>query len=737
MKTITEAYLKIINRKPKTSVELTETTVPEKLHHIPESWDHHSMVSEETSEKIRSAMTKGSFTHFPLHDEHSEGDPDVIEHLTNHGYEIKDYKKGIATIKKQVGNPEKGIPYQHKYVDESIGSILNKTNATPDVKTSFVNDPTRSSTKAKMHVVISTSPLALAGMSTGTSWRDQSCMNMEGGALSHKLKDDSEHGTHVAFLVHHDDATAFEHGEPSKPIARIALKPYHDGADTIFRPELKTYGTDTSAFSNAVSRWSNENYPAKVETSYYKNKKVYDDSSNYRYRNMSKDAIEEHIKRDYDFDEGTAIDNHVITHGINFIDSHFADKSPEQKAVAISSFANINNLTTAHVLKLNKISSDPSTSVLRALMRHHGDKASTSMMNEYVSDGTSPSVKMLMNPKLSDEHLDKVSPLDYRFVRRSKLKDHHMTKMIDGIIEKGYFGPSDNAKIHDFKDKLNPDHLIKLARSKDVLGVAKTIISANNFTKDVHNALLNSPNINSDAEYGKRRISGILNETSKFASIEDAHAAPTPTMYSELAKNPHLGSETHKKLKDIFMSQSTGGDPDKRSIRYSSNILGFSYSKVPKNISDHMTTEDFDKLTGHNYEIGFEDKKASNEFLDASERKLKRLDDAVSDADDSNKLSATNKLHYHISNHVENIDHHIGTHVENDNGDSSLDKEEWTKTIHRIVSRDNPRSIHNLKNYHNPSDPSMNDHPFASAAKKHYSKFVYPSLKRLDRMMPS
>jgi len=245
---------------------LSETTVPPEYQDVPERWRHHSMVDYDTQEKIANAMTHGHFTHFPL-DTGDDADPDVVEHLNKHGWDVKDYGAGIAHKKIQVKMRD-GSGVREKVVERGIGSILNETDAPDYVKESFTNNRTATNKENPLHVVVSTSPLAIMGMTTGTSWHNQSCMNYPSGAFCHKLKDDSEHGTHVAYLVHHNDVNAFKHGEPDNPIARIVLKPHHaedpetGERDTIFRPEDHTYGTKSTAFSRAVSAWSTKAYPA-------------------------------------------------------------------------------------------------------------------------------------------------------------------------------------------------------------------------------------------------------------------------------------------------------------------------------------------------------------------------------------------------------------------------------------------------------------------------------------------
>lgn len=142
-------------------------------------------MSPATAEKIHNTFSGGDHVHFPLENNgHDHIDPDVAEHLTHHGWDVKDYKKGIATKEITTGNESLGIPLRRKMVEKSIGGILKDTNAHPDVQKAFMNDDARKSTRSFSntgghHVVISTSPMALAGASTGTDWT--SCMNLHDG----------------------------------------------------------------------------------------------------------------------------------------------------------------------------------------------------------------------------------------------------------------------------------------------------------------------------------------------------------------------------------------------------------------------------------------------------------------------------------------------------------------------------------------------------------------------------
>lgn len=234
--------------------------------------------------------------------------PGVQKHLEDNGYSISDYRGGFATDK-----------YGRSV---SIGKILNKTKAPDDITNAFMNDPQRAaSSVAQPKIIISRHPHDVASMSTDRGWR--SCMEMGGpntggGINQHFLEHDIRNGTHVAYLVRPED------NDIKKPMARIALKPFHsddenvvkswmsslddapenwlkpapsfkgDNPHTILRPESRVYGigargddNDNSAsgvdssivssFKNTIKNWTSKNFPMKENTEYRKDQNVYND----------------------------------------------------------------------------------------------------------------------------------------------------------------------------------------------------------------------------------------------------------------------------------------------------------------------------------------------------------------------------------------------------------------------------------------------------------------------------
>lgn len=196
--------------------------------------------------------------------------PDVVDHLSQHGYKISDYDKGLA--RDANGREMK------------IGKVLEKTKAPYEISSAYENDPNRSALgrnasqfpSSDLQVVISRHPHDIASMSTDRGW--ESCMNMRGGCNSHYLARDVQEGTHVAFLTKKGDDTAEE------PLARIAIKPFY-GDQTgrkILHPEGRTYSTANgfdSRFTGAVRKWTEQNFPKGDKEVFSKSKDVYDDDN--------------------------------------------------------------------------------------------------------------------------------------------------------------------------------------------------------------------------------------------------------------------------------------------------------------------------------------------------------------------------------------------------------------------------------------------------------------------------
>ncbi len=728
MQQIINAYMEMLNNKHQHQTEslrqkLDETTVPEHLHFVPEQWDHHSKLSKDTQEKISDAMSHGSFTHFPLNETRNDIDPDLAEHLSNHGYTIKDYGKGIVTKKLHAGDPTR-----EKIVETDIVSALNKTKASPQIISDYAKSKKKTQdVKAGLHVVVSTSPMAIAGMSTGTHWKNTSCMNMEGGSYSHKLQDDSENGTHVAFLVPHDDPTAFETGEPSKPLARIALKPYHENphsthdSDTVFRPENRTYGNNNSSFASAVARWATENYPAKADTTYHKNEDVYDDTREREFTSISSESVKrainsgEHVKIVHR--SGTSIDHHVIESALDYglkkfePNKHDSFATKQEKYVGAHGFvlkmSEIGNLNAEHVSRLNRLLSahetDPAnnpndikSSGLYHLAVNHGEKFSTRAIRNF-HDGFATNLqhrvgsidptehipnRMLMSPKLPDEYVDRLKPEKYPLVNNQKIKPHHIDKMVDSYLANdsgSYY------TVRDMKHRLNSNHLLKLASNPEAsVHTSNMIISHPEFNQEHHSLLVKNTLAQGQNRQG---IKNILSN-SKYATLDDALKSQESDSIHQLAHNENIPEDETKRVKSEIIRRAAS-IPESDGVQYSNKIPGMGIYGLKSHITKHFTDEDYDTLANKNLDMYFFDKDHSNKYLDKLQSHINHLDDALGNAHESEDEDEIEhhdaKLKGKIETFAGNIENHIKHHVMDDDDEEYVkDIPEADKTLNRI-----------------------------------------------------
>lgn len=607
-------------------------------------WDHHGRVDADTQEKIEKVMG-GAYNKviIPL-EHHVEHDPDVSDHLEKHGWKIDDYHAGTAKKTKMVGNPENGIPMREKTVSAKIGKVLNETNAPDHIKNAFANDPVRSainSHQGKLSVWISTHPHAIAGMSTNQHWSRQSCMRMKNcqgdteGEYSEKLQDDSENGTHVAFLVHSDDV----HGtHPKAAIARIAMKPYHseEDGDTIFRPERKTYGVNKTAFSHTVDKWATENYPAKEGHWYQKNESVYDDTNNDTYKQYGKDEIHEMLASGKSVaGANTDVDNKTVGHVMDWMRSNSGDQARR----AIEANRSL-PYSPSQVRELyNHDSIKDQSYAKNKLGQSHGDKFTGGMIEDLRqelakngrNDGYLPN-KVLGNPRLPAKVVDNLHIEDLPKVHPSLVKPHHLDKVIDGY-ENGVSGSllfvSDNVdrfngkqleRLGDLGLKYgNENHVMTAYKSPKVSDAWKMVKTDHAFEygtlqqKDI--AMTHSPVITPDhiesvthpdkIKHMAERI-GIFNKNvsdATLTAIKNKVVGLQPDDFSKVHINERIGDKfTHDDVKTIVDNHL------KNETRYA-----YLNSRLPEKLSDRVMDHIEDRMAQHHdqieelYEDGKED----------------------------------------------------------------------------------------------------------------------------------
>ena len=182
--------------------------------------------------------------------------PQITQAIQSVGYQIDDYKAGIAS---KTDDPSRKI---------KIGKLLKD----PQLQNIFANDPTRAASKSEQLVVISRHPYDIAGMSTDRGWT--SCMNLAGGIYNKFVPLDVKAGTVIAYLINANDKNI------QNPIARMLIKPFVNLADdTIaFGIENKIYGTASPEFKKTILNWVNGiNKSRKLDGIYIMDKNLYQD----------------------------------------------------------------------------------------------------------------------------------------------------------------------------------------------------------------------------------------------------------------------------------------------------------------------------------------------------------------------------------------------------------------------------------------------------------------------------
>jgi hypothetical protein len=520
----------------------------------------------------KDAMDK-AFTHGPHHAVIDLGahegfaDPDVTEHLRSHGWKIHDYQKGLARQTVQVGAPERGIPLRDKVVHKNIGRILEETNATPNVKSSFANDSERKlKSTGGLKVLITTHPYATVGKTSGTSWSGESCMNADTGAHKHKLYDDSAHGTHEAFLIHPDDSGVHT-GYPDNPLARISLKRYDsersnysdDNEDedheseshTVFRPENRAYGAGTNAFASTVQHWSEQNYPAKQGKTYRKNQDVYDDSGNDSFKALSDNGVKSML------DAMPMGHNSLSQDHLDLAMNHIkSTESVAKKGDQIENAAlGIRNLNVEHVHELGDMAHklamsdgegmESGKNAMKSLARMHGDKFSTSLIEKTrltnarfgLGDVALPT-KVISNKKLPMQVVDKLPADRIPEVHESLIKPHHLDKVISAYEnnESGSAHP-----VQKLFHLMNSDHVDRIVKGVrfSLPVMSERMLQNKNFKPEHTEILMKKPSLSHGDKLGMiKTLPGITSQHLQSDTIRGSIDKKAIAL-----SNPHISKE--------------------------------------------------------------------------------------------------------------------------------------------------------------------------------------------------
>lgn len=237
---------------------------------------------------------------FPMKDHGNEVESDikgdVERHLGHHGYEVSDYKAGLA--KQRGGNRQ-----------IKIGKLLGKEGKAEDenLASQFTNDEARDDRKhdySKDHsITISRHPHDVAGMSACSHPWD-SCLNFKSGSENKHLPHEVKQGTLVAYMHHNDDP------KMNNPVSRIAIRPWiSEEGHRIYRAEgaVGVYGKKAAGnFHKSVTDWANHNFPAKPGHLYRRQETVYNEvpgpqgkhlHGDIDIHNMSDDKMTDYVAR--------------------------------------------------------------------------------------------------------------------------------------------------------------------------------------------------------------------------------------------------------------------------------------------------------------------------------------------------------------------------------------------------------------------------------------------------------
>lgn len=173
--------------------------------------------------------------------EHTDAPKPIVDAVTSLGWQVEDYRAGIAVDK----TGKRRI---------RIGKLLAKH---PVLQKQFNEDKSRASYKGKHIICISRHPYDIAGASTDRGW--VSCMHLVDGSNKSYVADEVRIGTIVAYLIEEHDKNI------KNPTARVLIKPFYKEDDysrsgkPLLIADKKAYGTPTAGFVESVQKWLDRN----------------------------------------------------------------------------------------------------------------------------------------------------------------------------------------------------------------------------------------------------------------------------------------------------------------------------------------------------------------------------------------------------------------------------------------------------------------------------------------------
>lgn len=376
---------------------------------------------------------------------HSKVKDDISNHLEQHGYKLHDYVKGTA-----IDNHNREV---------KIGKVLEKTNATDELKQKFINDDRASTLHNDKHeILISRNPYHVAEGSTDKKWKScatlsPTCTRMKDAAA--KMPDEVREGTHVAYLIKKGTFNPNEGLQKKNVVGRIYLKPHEEyfpsGTHRVLIPENKIHSNSTSKltdFQDTVNSWTNKHFSMKDGSLYRKNPKVYDgDSTSSQLKFNTSDESIEKLKNSGNWSSvvekvAKSIDSPHRLH--NLIDKAHEEKD-EDFLTHVTGNPHLNSSHVDRLLSYNNRKIDRNLAYSNKLQSHHID---------HILDKHDPNSNMNLannhKASLSSKHIHTIiDQAQYESPNVQSYK-YYKNESLEALVQ---------------THRLQPDHINKLVKS--------------------------------------------------------------------------------------------------------------------------------------------------------------------------------------------------------------------------------------------------------------------------------
>lgn len=633
---------------------LSEKLSPEEEQEVDRNWKKDR--PENTEAAIRNVFGNKQRIELPFHVGSVEPHPEVEDHLNQNGYKITDYLLGKA---------------KDKYNRETnIGKALGKTNAPEHIKALFDNDPDRQQQASKMKIVISHKPSDVAGMtSCGHSWEDVSCMNFKTGSNRDYLKHDITQGTHVAYLTTDDDK------DLDKPLARIAVKPFHEydsGENhTIFRPENRSYGATPAGFSKHVFDWFSKHYPANTDTNYIKNEHVYDDDQQDTYREYPPEMLDKKIESAFKGEHGFS--NRMSQENINHVIYKVKTAPKEDMDMFSSSYAHtgvLAGMDRNHVNDLYDAAKNVgSNAMMDYLRRHKGGDLSLKNVKHTLESGETPTKTMVGQRYFPKEEIKNLNSNLF-----SHVHPKNMTPDVFDHITKRYIN-GDNSMhgvLNLFKDNLSKENLKNVITH--AVGKTKSALRMGDMLRSKNS----DDSVFDHAEDEIKEVNNILHQHF-IDTLLQHHKNPQPrhvAMTNDVnVLNSLMGNSQDKLTHNLALHRALGMSDD------AVMDLKLKNPKANEYIGDNEIKELHKKYNLLDYRPHTMPHGVFSRLLDTDEKKINELTGKV----DSGDEEAKNKLKNTMSAHARKLQYRMIEHKRVlQSGEDPIDKNEHFDNLGRL-----------------------------------------------------